>query len=183
MSGHNKFSKIKRLKAKNDAQKSAVFSKLSKMLQIEAKKAGGNLESSGVKAAIAKAKSFDMPNDKIENALKKATGADINMENITYEAYGPGGVAVVIEALTSNKNKAAQEIKHILSLNGTTLAGQGSALWAFKRNVEGWEPTVMTKVSEADSDILQKLIDDLENNDEVQEVYTNAEFMVDSEEH
>ncbi len=183
MSGHNKFSKIKRLKAKNDAQKSAVFTKLAKMLQIEAKKAGGNMEASGLKAAIAKAKSFDMPNDNIDKAIKKATTNDVEMENITYEAYGPGGVAVVIESLTSNKNKAAQEIKHILSLNGTTLAGQGSALWAFKRTVEGWEPTVMTKVSEADSDILQKLIDDLENNDEVQEVYTNAEFMVDSEEH
>ncbi len=182
MSGHNKFSKIKRLKAKNDAQKSAVFTKLAKMLQIEAKKAGGNVESSGLKAAIAKAKSFDMPNDNIDKAIKKATSAE-QMDNITYEAYGPAGVALIIEVLTTNKNKAAAEVKHILSLNETSLASIGSASWAFKRTADGWEPTVMSPISEEDANKLQKLIDDLEANEEVQDVYTNAEFMVDSEEH
>jgi len=176
MSGHNKFSKIKRLKAKTDAQKSAVFTKMAKMLQMEAKKANGNVSSPGLKAAIERAKAADMPNDNIDRAIKKAMGAnESDMETITYETYGPAGVAIIIEALTSNRNKAAAEVKHILSLNGATLASPGSASWAFEKTSEGWVPKMMTTVPEEDVEKLEKLIEDLENNEEVQEVYTNAE--------
>ena len=176
MSGHNKFSKIKRLKAKTDAQKSSVFTKMAKMLQMEAKKANGNVTSPGLKSAIEKAKSVDMPIDNIERAIKKAVGAGAEeMEEVTYEAYGPGGVAIIIEGLTSNKNRAAAEIKHILSLNNTSLASSGSASWAFERTVEGWIPKTTVLVSEEDTPALEKLIEDLENNEDVQEVYTNAE--------
>jgi YebC/PmpR family DNA-binding regulatory protein len=176
MSGHNKFSKIKRLKAKTDAQKSSVFTKMAKMLQMEAKKANGNVTSPGLKSAIEKAKSVDMPIDNIERAIKKAVGAGAEeMEEVTYEAYGPGGIAIIIEGLTSNKNRAAAEIKHILSLNNTSLASSGSASWAFERNTDGWVPKTTMPVSEEDTSALEKLIEDLENNDDVQEVYTNAE--------
>lgn len=176
MSGHNKFSKIKRLKAKTDAQKSVVFTKMAKMLQLEAKKAGGNITSPGLKAAIERAKAADMPNDNIDRAIKKAIGGNEGeMETIVYETYGPAGVAIMIEALTSNRNKAAAEIKHILSLNGSTLASSGSASWAFEKTLDGWVPKMMTPVPEEDVAKLEKLIDDLENNEEVQEVYTNAE--------
>ena len=139
MSGHNKFSKIKRLKAKTDAQKSAVFTKFAKLLQMEAKKANGNVTSPGLKAAIERAKAADMPNDNIERSIKKAIGAGAEqMEEVTYEAYGPGGVAIIIEGLTSNKNRAAAEIKHILSLNDTSLASSGSASWAFERKANSF---------------------------------------------
>ncbi len=176
MSGHNKFSKIKRLKAKTDAQKSAVFTKMAKMLQMEAKKAGGNITSPGLKSAIEKAKAADMPNDNIDRAIKKAMGAnESDMETITYETYGPAGVAIIIEALTANRNKAAAEVKHILSLNGATLASSGSASWAFEKTHEGWLPKTMVQVPEEDVPALEKLIEDLENNEEVQEIYTNAE--------
>ena len=182
MSGHNKFSKIKRLKAKNDAQKSAVFTRLAKMIQMEAKKANGNMSSSSLKAAIEKARAEDMPNDNIERAIKKAT-TEQELESVTYEAYGPGATALIIEALTSSKNKAAAEVKHILSKNGTSLASSGSASWAFEKTNEGWAAKVMAPISKEDADALQKLIDDLEENEEVQEVFTNAEFMEDSEAH
>jgi YebC/PmpR family DNA-binding regulatory protein len=177
MSGHNKFSKIKRLKAKTDAQKSAAFSKMAKLIQVEAKKAGGNVTSPGLKAIIERAKSMDMPNDNIDRAVKKAVNADTEqMDSITYEAYGPGGVALIIEALTSNRNKAAGEIKHILSENDTSLASPGSASWAFEKNTEeGWIPKNTMPISEEDSQKLEKLIDELEENEEVQDVYTNAE--------
>lgn len=177
MSGHNKFSKIKRLKAKTDAQKSAAFSKMAKLIQVEAKKAGGNVTSPGLKAIIERAKAMDMPNDNIDRAVKKAVGADTEqMEAITYEAYGPGGVALIIEALTSNRNKAAGEIKHILSDNGTSLASPGSASWAFEKSIEeGWVSKNTMAISEEDSQKLEKLIDELEENEEVQDVYTNAE--------
>lgn len=184
MSGHNKFSKIKRLKAKTDAQKSAVFTKFAKLLQMEAKKANGNITSPGLKAVIERAKAADMPNDNIERAIKKATGAGAEqMEEVTYEAYGPAGVALIIEGLTSNKNRAAAEIKHILSKNGTSLAASGSASWAFEKTSEGWNPKINAPISKDDADSLQKLIDDLEANEDVQDVYTNAEFMVDDEAH
>src|ERR1035437_207635 len=179
MSGHNKFSKIKRLKEKNDAQKSAVFTKMAKMIQIEAKKANGNITSPSLKSAIEKARAVDMPNENIDRAIKKAT-TEQELESVTYEAYGPGATALIIEALTSNKNKAAAEIKHILSLNGTSLASSGSASWAFEKTAEGWGAKIMAPISKEDADKLQKLIDDLEANEEVQDVYTNAEFMEDS---
>lgn len=176
MSGHNKFSKIKRQKAKTDAQKSAVFTKMAKMLQVEAKKANGNMSSSGLKSAIEKAKAADMPNDNIERAIKKAMGSDAEqMEAITYEAYGPAGVGIIIDVLTSNRNKAAAEVKHILSNNGSSLASPGSASWAFEKTSEGWTPKTMIPISEEDSPKLEKIIDELEENEEVQEVYTNAE--------
>ncbi|MFA5651749.1 MAG: YebC/PmpR family DNA-binding transcriptional regulator [Candidatus Paceibacterota bacterium] len=176
MSGHNKFSKIKRLKAKTDAQKSSVFTKMAKMLQMEAKKAGGNITSPGLKAAIERAKAADMPNDNIDRAIKKAMGAgEADMETIVYEAYGPAGVAMIIDVLTSNRNKAAAEVKHILSLNNSALATQGSASWAFEKTAEGWMPKAMIQVPEEDVSKLEKLIEDLENNEEVQEIYTNAE--------
>lgn len=176
MSGHNKFSKIKRLKAKTDAQKSAVFTKMAKMLQVEAKKAGGNVSASGLKAAIERAKAADMPNDNIERSIKKAMGADAEqMEAITYEAYGPEGIAIIIDVLTSNRNKAAAEVKHILSNNGSVLASPGSASWAFEKTVEGWIPKTTMPISEENIPKLEKIIDDLEENEEVQDVYTNVE--------
>lgn len=176
MSGHNKFSKIKRLKAKTDAQKSAVFSKLAKVLQMEAKKAGGNVSSPGLKAAIEKARAADMPNDNIERAIKKASGAgEADLESVVYEAYGPGGVAVIIDALTANRNKTAAEIKHILSVNNTSLASSGSASWAFEKKPEGWIAKTTMPVPDGDVPALEKLIEDLENHEDVQEVYTNAE--------
>jgi YebC/PmpR family DNA-binding regulatory protein len=174
MSGHNKWSKIKRQKAGTDAEKSKIFGKLVRFISVEAKKAGGNPNSPGLKAAIDKAREANMPNDTIERAVKKATDSS-NMESITYEAYGPGGSALIIEALTDNRNKAAQEIKHILSKNGFELANPGSASWAFTRQNSEWIPQTTIPISESDSEILGKLIGELEDNDEVQDVYTNAE--------
>ncbi len=176
MAGHNKYSKIKHIKAKNDAQKSKAFGKLVRLIFVEAKKSGGNLSSPGLATAIEKARKENMPNDTIDRAIKKATTDNsAAMESVLYEAYGPGGVAILISALTDNRNKAAQEIKHILSLNETALAAQGSAAWAFQKTNEGWEPTATMPLEEADIEKLTKLVEDLENHDDVQDVYTNAE--------
>jgi YebC/PmpR family DNA-binding regulatory protein len=176
MSGHNKFSKIKRLKAKNDAQKSKVFSKMAKLIAVASRKAKGDINSPELRTVIEKAKSFDMPNDNIDRAVKKASSeGGAEMESITYEAYGPAGIAIIIDALTDNRNKAASEIKHILLENGSSLAAPGSASWAFERKDGEWIPKTTMPISEEDSPKLEKIIDDLENNDEVQEVYTNVE--------
>ena len=124
MSGHNKWSKIKRQKEKTDGQKSKMFGKLVKLITTEAKKAGGNLQSPGLKNAIEKAKAANVPNDNIGRAVKKSSEGGVAMESITYEAYGPGGCGIIIDVLTDNRNKAAQEIKHILSNHGIALAGK-----------------------------------------------------------
>jgi len=176
MSGHNKYSKIKHVKAKNDAQKSKHFGKLVRLISVEAKKAHGNISSPGLATAIEKARAENMPNDTIERAIKKATTDNsAAMENIVYEAYGPGGIAMLISSLTDNRNKAAQEIKHILSLNGFELAAPGSASWAFHKTNEGWDATTTMPLEDADIEKLTALVEALEENDEVQEVFTNAE--------
>lgn len=176
MSGHNKWSKIKRQKEKTDAQKSKIFGKMVKLITTEAKKAGGNINSPGLKSAIDRARAANVPNDNIERAIKKFSEGGATMETIVYEAYGPGGCAMVIEALTDNHNKAAQEIKAILTKYGHILAGMGSATWAFTHNPGGeWVAQTTITLSDEDGEKLGELVDELEENDEVQDVYTNAE--------
>lgn len=176
MSGHNKWSKIKRQKEKTDAQKSKIFGKMVKFITVEAKKAQGIRTAPGLRAAIEKAKAANVPNDNIERAIKRFSEGGAAMESITYEAYGPGGCALVIEALTDNRNKAAQEIKHVLSDHGFALAGMGAATWAFTRTPDmEWQAQTMIPLSDEDGEKLGELVDALEENDEVQDVYTNAE--------
>ena len=175
MSGHNKWSKIKRQKEKTDGQKSKIFGKMVKLISVEAKKAGGNVSSPGLKAAIEKAKSMNVPNDNIERAIKKSAEAG-EAEVVVYEAYGPGGCAMIIECLTENKNRANQDVKTILAKNDLSMAGLGAASWAFTHNPgEEWIPTSTIPLSDEDGEKLSKLIDDLEESDEVNDVYTNAE--------
>jgi len=174
MSGHNKWSKIKNKKAVTDARKSKVYTKMAKLISVELKKANGDPKATNVLAIVKKAREENVPNENIERALRK-TENTVAMESIMYEAYGPGGAALLIEALTDNRNKAAGEIKHILSENGCALAAPGSASWAFTKTAEGYMPNTMAPISEEDGFKLDKLIEELEDNDEVQEIYTNAE--------
>ncbi len=175
MSGHNKWTQIKRQKEKTDAQKSKLFGKLAKLIADEAKKAGGNRNSAGLRAAVERAKAENMPNENIERAIKKSTEASAALEAITYEAYGPGGAAIIIEVLTDNRNKAAQEVKAILARHGVSLASPGSASWAFMKSGMAWTPTASIPLSPGDSELLLKISEELEDNDDVQEVFTNAE--------
>lgn len=174
MSGHNKWSQIKRTKGASDAKKSQIFSKLSRMISTQVKMAGGNRNATAVLTAIEKARASDMPNDTIERAISKATEAR-DLETIHYEAYGPGGVGIIIEALTDNRNKAAQEIRHILSKNGFALGTIGSVMWAFTKEENELKPTMTVSLSKEDMSLLEKIVDELEENEEVQEVVTNAE--------
>jgi transcriptional/translational regulatory protein YebC/TACO1 len=117
-----------------------------------------------------------MPNDTNDRAINKGpTDNSAAMELHLYESYGPGCVAILIEALTDNKNKAAQEIKHILAIHELELASQGSASWAFTKTHEGWQATTTVPLEDADIEKLSQIVEELENNDEVQNVFTNAE--------
>lgn len=176
MSGHNKFSKIKHKKAATDAKKSKIFSKFNRLITMEARASGGNIDSPGLKAAIERAKAANMPNDNIDRAIKKAIeGSDAPMESVVYEAYGPGGSAIIITGVTDNKNRTAAEIRYTLSKNNIELAATGSASWAFQFKDGAYMAQTTTPLSEKDQEKLSSLIEELEDNDDVQEVYTNAE--------
>lgn len=176
MSGHNKWSKIKHKKGAADAKKSKVFSKHSRLITVESKKAGGDRNSPSLRAAIERAKADSMPNDNIERAIQKGTGADAgSMEEITYEAYGPGGTALLVTTLTDNRNRTGQEIKHAFSKLGYQLGTPGSASWAFVKQDGAYVPTTPVTLSDADGEKLAELIDALEDLDDVQDVYTSAD--------
>ncbi len=175
MSGHNKWSKIKNRKAVTDGQKSKIFGKYARLIALESKKVVGNVNSPSLKAVIERAKAENMPNDNIDRAVKKGAGGESdNLEGVVYEAYGPGGCAILIEALTDNRNRAAQEVKHALSKNGFELAAPGSAAWAFSKGEDGYSPTMTVPLSDTDKSVLETLIGDLDELDDVQDVYTNA---------
>ena len=176
MSGHNKWSQIKHKKAVTDGKRSKIFGKMVKLIAMESKKAAGNLSSPSLRAVIERAKKENMPIDNIDRAVKKGAGGDAgNMEAVLYEAYGPGGCAILIEGLTDSKNRTVAEIKHTLSKRGLALAGQGAAVWAFTKTAEGFEPQTMVPLSDEDGEALSSLLEELDDNDDVQEVYTNAE--------
>ncbi len=175
MAGHSKWAKLKHVKGKTDAQKSKLFSKLVRFINVEMKKAKGDKNAAGVRLAVEKARAANMPADNIERALSKAAGDGAELEAVTYEAYGPGGVALVVEAYTDNRNRTVQELKHLLSLHGGTLATQGAAMWAFQKNAEGkLEPMAPIELSDEDMQKMADLSDALEEHDDVNEVYSSA---------
>jgi transcriptional/translational regulatory protein YebC/TACO1 len=115
-----------------------------------------------------------VPQDNIERAIKKASEAGNNLEELLFEAYGPGGIAILIEAVSDNKNRAIQEIKTVLRDNNGKWAESGSVQWAFEKTHDGYEPKFPQDIPEADAEKLVALIDALHDNDNVQNVYTNA---------
>lgn len=134
MSGHSKWNNIKRKKEKTDAQKAKIFTKVGRELAVAAKEGGADPSSNfKLRDAIAKAKANNVPNDNIERIIKKAMGADANeYEKITYEGYGPSGVAVIVETLTDNRNRTAGNIRHYFSKYGGNLGSTGCVSFMFK---------------------------------------------------
>ena len=136
MSGHSKWATIKHAKGAADAKRGQMFTKLIKEISIAARMGGGSLDGNPrLRTAILKARSANMPKDNIDRAIKKGTGEleGVNYEELVYEAYAPGGVAIFIEVLTDNKNRAAADIRNILTRAGGQLATSGSVSRLFKR--------------------------------------------------
>lgn len=173
MAGHNKWTQIKRQKALTDAKRSKIFGKLARQISVQVRLAAGQ-ETAELRAVVEKARQTNVPKDIIERAIKKAS-AERSMESALYEFYGPGGVAIMIEALSDNKNRTTQEMKHILSENNLSLGAIGSVAWNFNRKEGSWAPKNTVSLSEEDLRLLDKLVDELEENNDIQEVYTNAE--------
>jgi YebC/PmpR family DNA-binding regulatory protein len=137
MSGHSKWATIKRKKAANDARRSNQFAKLLRAVEVAAKEGGGDPAANMTLAsAIEKAKASSVPNENIERAIKRGSGEDAGaarFEEITYEGYAPGGIALFIEALTDNRNRTAQDVRHAFTRNGGNLGETGSTAWMFHR--------------------------------------------------
>jgi len=136
MSGHSHWATVKRGKEIEDKKRGKIFSKLSRMLSIAAKEGGKNPETNPkLRMAIEQAKSFNMPKDNIERAIQKGTGelVEEKLEEVVFEAYGPGKTAIIIEGITDNKNRTLSEIKQILNQKGGKLASEGSVKWLFER--------------------------------------------------
>lgn len=136
MAGHNKWSKVKHIKGPADAKRGKIFSKLSKEITLAAKAGGGNPDMNArLRSAILSAKGQNMPNDTIERAVKKGTGEieGAAIEEIIYEGYGPGGVAMMVEVATDNRNRSAQDMRTTFSKNNGTFADAGSVAYMFQR--------------------------------------------------
>ncbi|SRR5213594_325380 len=235
MAGHSKWAKVKHFKGAIDAKRGKIFAKLSKEISIAAKIAGGDPNMNPrLRMVLLKCRGANMPNDNIERAIKRGTGEGgaINYEDLTYEVYGPGGVAILVELSTDNRNRTAAEIRSILTKNGGSMASTGAvtrlfqrkgqiivprqaaaedvvmeaALEAgaedFKAEPEGYEiltdpagfeavhkaieakgikpeaaaVTYLPTMTVPGTDAVSRLLELLEDHDDVKEVYSNAEF-------
>lgn len=166
MSGHNKWSKIKRQKAVSDARKSQAWARITREIMTASREGGGNPSMNARLAlAIDKAKSENMPKDNIERAIKRGTGEieGADYEEVVYEGYGPGGVAVMVETLTDNTNRTVADLRHLFSKAGGTLGLSGSVAYLFERkgNIEIpagslQEETLFDLVAEAGADDLKR---------------------------
>ena len=140
MAGHSKWASIKHKKAVTDQRRGAQFTKLARAIQVAAREGGGDLVGNpGLQLAVQKAKDARMPKDNIERAIAKGTGADSDsqaIEAVVYEGYGPGGVAILGETFTDNRNRTGSEIRHVFSRSGGSLGEPGSVAWIFEKKGE-----------------------------------------------
>ncbi len=197
MSGHNKWANIKHRKMAQDAKRSKIFTKLIREIIVAAREGGGDPDKNPrLRAAIERARAANMPKENIERAIKRGTGeleGEILYE-ITYEAYAPGGVALFIKVVTNNKNRSAQEVRHILSKHGGNLAESGSVSWIFERKgiinvprdkVEDVEELAMIAIDAGAEDIKDdddpiQIITSPENLSAVRDAIVNAGYEVDA---
>ena len=180
MSGHSKWNNIKNKKEKSDAQRGKIFTKLGREILVAVKEGGPDpAGNSKLRDVIAKCKANNMPNDNIERSIKKAAGDgnSANYEEITYEGYGPNGVAVMIEAMTDNRNRTAGDVRHILDKFGGNLGTNGSVSWMFdKKGVIVIEKS-STKISEDDLmlEVIEVGAENFESDEEFYEITTTPE--------
>lgn len=179
MAGHSKWANIKNKKSKADAARGKIFTKLARAISVAAKQGGPDPDlNPALRDAIAKAKSNNMPNDNIERAIKKGAGelTGDNYETIVYEGYGPGGVAVIVEALTDNKNRTAADVRHAFDKNGGNLGTSGCVSFMFEKKGQ----IMIERSEEIDEDELMMLAldsgaEDVIVDEEGFEIFTDEE--------
>ena len=177
MSGHSKWANIKNKKEKTDAQRGKIFTKIGREIAIAVKEGGGAdpANNSKLRDVIAKAKANNMPNDNINRSIKKAAGegSSVNYEEITYEGYGPGNMAVIVQVLTDNRNRIAAEMRHIFDKSGGNLGASGCVGWMFdKKGLFVIERTALMDEDEVMMTALDAGAEDFVAQDDAFEVYT-----------
>ncbi len=177
MSGHSKWANIKNKKEKTDAQKGKIFTKIGREIAIAVKEGGGAdpANNSKLRDVIAKAKAANMPNDNISRSIKKASGDgnSVDYEEVVYEGYGPGNIAVIVEVLTDNRNRIAAEMRHIFSKSGGNMGASGSVAWMFDK--KGQIVIECTALMDEDEVMMQALdagAEDFVAQDDAFEIYT-----------
>ncbi|MEK7195335.1 MAG: YebC/PmpR family DNA-binding transcriptional regulator [Patescibacteria group bacterium] len=177
MSGHSHWAGIKHKKEATDQKRGKVFSKLLTAISAAAKSEPNPDFNPRLRTAVAKAKEASVPSKNIERAIKKASETGSGLEELSFEAYGPGGVAIIIEAISDNRNRTVAEVKKILNESGGKWAESGSVRWAFERGNDygEWKPKFPQKISDGDKKKIDGLVLALEEHNDVQKIYTNAE--------
>jgi len=177
MSGHSKWSSIKRAKGATDAKRGALFTKLGREITVSARDGADPMANSRLRLAISRARDANMPMDTIERAIKRGAGAGegSNYQEISYEGYGPAGAAVLVDALTDNRNRAAAEVRAVFNRNGGNLGESGSVRWLFDS-----KGIIVADPGNMDADELALLAidagaDDVQQVDEVLEIYTETQ--------
>lgn len=178
MSGHSKWHTIKHKKGATDAKRGKIFTKLIKEITVAARTGGGDPDANArLRKAILDSKAQNMPNDTIDRAVKRGSGEleGVNYEEITYEGYGPGGVAILIETMTDNRNRTVAELRHLLSKNGGNLGEAGSVAWMFDK--KGY--IVVDKEAKSEDELFELAIeagaDDMQDEGSVFEIYTSTD--------
>ena len=178
MSGHSKWANIKNKKEKTDSQRGKIFTKIGREIAIAVKEGGSDpANNSKLRDVIAKAKANNMPNDNITRSIKKAAGelGNVNYEEITYEGYGPNGIAIIVDVVTDNRNRAAADIRHLFDKSGGSMGATGCVSWMFERRGQ----LVVERSASIDEDELMMAAldagaEDFEPGEDVYEIYTNA---------
>lgn len=184
MSRHSKWSKIKRQKGASDVAKGKVFTKLARAITVAVREKGGDPSVNfSLRLAMDKAREANMPKENVERAIKRGTGeiAGEVISEVTYEAYLPGGTAIIITTLTDNKNRTTSNIKHIITNRGGSLGAQGSVMWAFDKKY--WEsgevefiPKNLIQIEDADTNAkIEEIFDALDEDEDVNDFFTNIE--------
>ena len=178
MSGHSKWHSIKHKKGALDAKRGKLFTKFIKEITVSARSGGGDPEGNArLRKAIADAKAGNMPNETIDRAIRRGTGEEegVNYEEITYEGYGPGGVALMVQSMTDNRNRTVAEIRHIFSKNGGNLGESGSVGWMFEK--KGY--IVIDKSTRSEEELFDLTIeagaDDLRDDEDTFEIITSPD--------
>lgn len=176
MSGHSKWAQIKHKKGAADQKRGQLFGKLLNAITVAAKRDSNPGFNPRLRTAIEKAKQNNVPQDNIARAIKRASEKSGALEELILEAYGPGGAAILIEAVTDNRNRAIAEVKQILNENNGKWAESGSVRWAFAAGNGSWAPKFKQEISSVDKTKLDALINALENHEDIQKVCINDNF-------
>lgn len=176
MSGHSHWAGIKHRKGINDAKRGKVFTKHGKLITIAARDGGGSSDTNfQLRLAIDRARLDNMPKENIERAIKRGTGElkGDALEEIVYEAFGPGGIMMIVKTLTDNRNRTVSEVKTLLGKFDAKLGGQGSVMWNFEISNFEYKPKNTIAVDEKTKEQYEKLLEALDDQDDVQEIYDN----------